>query len=110
MSIFRTDVSLFRLLAEQISWSGRTFGTGRRTKGICEHIRRELTEIEAAPDDLSEWVDVMILAMDGAWRTGHTAGEIVQALAQKMRINQERVWNTRGKTENDPIEHDRSIS
>lgn len=107
MSIFRTDTPLLKLLAEQISWSARTFGTGRRTKGICEHIRKELREIEAAPDDLGEWVDVMILAMDGAWRTGHTPGEIVHALAHKMQINRERVWDMKGKTEDDAIEHRR---
>lgn len=53
-------------------WSKATFGPGRRTKGLLEHIRRELDEVAAAPDDLVEWVDVVLLAFDGYWRHGGT--------------------------------------
>ena len=52
----------------QRSWSLRVFGPGPRTKGILKHIEKELDEIEADPGDPMEWVDVMILAFDGAWR------------------------------------------
>ena len=58
-----------RFLRERGEWSFRTFGPGCRTKGITAHIRKELNEIEAAPHDEEEWVDVLLLAFDGATRT-----------------------------------------
>lgn len=57
-------------LAGQRRWSEATFGPGPRTLGITAHIRKELQEIEDDPTDLTEWIDVAILALDGAWRTG----------------------------------------
>lgn len=79
-------------IARQIDFSARTFGPGNRTQGVIDHIRKELAEIEAKPDDLSEWVDVIILAIDGAWRAGHTAGEIEQAIEAKQTKNELRKW------------------
>ena len=76
----------------QIRWSKRTFGYDRRTLGITEHIALELEEIKAEPDDLEEWVDVMILGFDGAWRTGHSATEILEAYITKMEKNFARTW------------------
>jgi hypothetical protein len=59
---------LTKFLAVQIEWSSKTFGPGRRTKGICDHIRKELEEIEQDPKDWKEWIDVLILGLDGFWR------------------------------------------
>ncbi|MFA6691445.1 MAG: dATP/dGTP pyrophosphohydrolase domain-containing protein, partial [Saccharofermentanales bacterium] len=53
-------------------FSEKTFGPGERTAGVCDHIRKELREILAEPDDLEEWADVTILALDGAWRSYHS--------------------------------------
>jgi hypothetical protein len=47
---------LEQYLAAQRQWSRQTFGEGKRTRGICEHIRKELLEIEADPEDLIEWL------------------------------------------------------
>lgn len=88
-------VSRFDLLDyiyRQEAWSGNTFGPGARTKGVIDHIRKELLEIEAAPDDLAEWIDVIILALDGAWRAGAAPEEIVEALAAKQAKNMARQW------------------
>lgn len=79
-------------LRRQQAFSERTFGPGPRTAGIVDHIRRELHEIEAAPLDLSEWIDVVILALDGAWRAGHAADEIAAALVAKQAKNERRAW------------------
>ena len=57
------------MLDAHIEWSARTFGPGPRTQGLLKHIRKELIEIEAAPLDPNEWIDVAILALDGAWRS-----------------------------------------
>lgn len=57
-------------IQRQRAFSQKTFGPGQRVKGLCSHIRKELREIEKAPTDLEEWIDVIILALDGAWRAG----------------------------------------
>lgn len=88
----------------QIEWSGRTFGPGKRTRGIVEHIRKELDEVLAKPDDLSEWVDVVILAMDGFWRHGGTADGFMAALLAKQAKNFARKWPPPGP-EDRAIEH-----
>ena len=85
---FRTagDPTAFDLhahLVRQAEWSERTFGPGTRTQGVIHHIRKELREIEAAPGDLTEWIDVVLLALDGAWRSGASPNEIVSALARQ---------------------------
>src|SRR3990172_1988827 len=48
-------------LHRQRAFSLNTFGPGDRAAGISDHIRKELTEIEAEPTDLKEWVDVILL-------------------------------------------------
>jgi hypothetical protein len=79
-------------LHRQKEFSLRTFGPGTRTLGVVEHIRKELKEIEAKPDDLEEWIDVVILAMDGAWRTGAKPVDIVQMWIMKQEKNERRKW------------------
>lgn len=95
---------------QQINWSREAFGPGKRTKGVLDHIRKELKEIEAAPDDLDEWIDVIILATDGAWRAGYTAEQIATALFNKQTKNVNRTWpDWRTRSEDEAIEHDRSV-
>lgn len=79
-------------LKRQAAFSLETFGPGARTAGVVDHIRKELTEIEADPADVMEWVDVIILAFDGAWRAGWTAEDIVTAIVAKQTRNEARTW------------------
>ncbi|MHB1642040.1 MAG: dATP/dGTP pyrophosphohydrolase domain-containing protein [Acidithiobacillus sp.] len=79
-------------LHRQRDFSLRTFGPGERTAGVLDHIRKELIEIEADPKDITEWVDVVLLAMDGAWRAGHTPKEIAKAITDKQSHNESRQW------------------
>lgn len=79
-------------LERQRAFSMRTFGPGSRTAGVLDHIRKELGEIEAEPHDLSEWIDVVILAFDGAWRAGYSPDDIVSALIAKQARNEARQW------------------
>lgn len=96
-------------IAVQKAFSERTFGPGPRTKGVIDHIRKELVEIEADPTDLGEWVDVIILALDGAWRCGATPQQILDAVAAKQAKNRRRVWpDWRTADPDRAIEHDRS--
>lgn len=86
------DFCLVSHLVLQRRWSEETFGPGPRTAGVVDHIRKELEEIEADPADLSEWIDVVLLALDGAWRAGHSPQAIVRALEDKQRKNEARDW------------------
>ncbi|WP_257828610.1 DUF550 domain-containing protein [Burkholderia glumae] len=86
------EFDMHAFLRRQRAFSARTFGPGRLTARVCDHIRKELTEVEAAPDDLREWVDVILLGLDGAWRTGATPEQITAALAAKLATNEGRTW------------------
>lgn len=79
-------------LQRQAEWSAATFGPGLRTKGLIEHIASELVEIHEDPTDLREWIDVVILGLDGAWRTGATPAQIIAALVAKQTKNEGRTW------------------
>jgi hypothetical protein len=97
-------------LQRQRAFSRRTFGPGQRTLGILDHIRKELREIETTPRDLSEWIDVVILALDGAWRAGHEPEEIVAALERKQTENEARAWPSwRTGSPDSAIEHVREM-
>jgi len=79
-------------IQRQKEWSMKTFGEGRRTIGLCKHIESELLEIKKNPEDVMEWIDILILGLDGAWRTGATPEQIVKTLARKQEINFSRKW------------------
>jgi dATP/dGTP diphosphohydrolase len=98
-------------LKRQMKWSENVAGPGERTKGLIEHIRKELQEIELNPQDLEEWIDVVMLALDGAWRLGYTPNEIVTALAMKQAKNEARKWpDWRTHDPNKAFEHECSIT
>lgn len=101
------DRDIARILDDQIAWSRETFGPGPRTATVLDHIRKELREIEANPGDVSEWIDVVIIAMDGAWRSaGVTGEEFARALIAKHAKNRARRWpDWRTAPEGQVIEH-----
>lgn len=95
-----------RHLYRQRDWSRRTFGPGLRVGGIVEHIRKELQEIEANPGDVEEWADVVILALDGAWRAGWEPQQIIDAVRAKQAKNEARTWpDWREFGQDEAIEH-----
>lgn len=99
-SINRYDIEM------QKAWSEETFGPGKRLGGVLAHIRKELEEVEAAPDDISEWADLLVLVLDGATRQGFTGYEILLAYHEKMSVNMLREWpDWRDFGEDEPIEH-----
>lgn len=79
-------------LLRQRAFSERTFGPGVRLQGVLDHIRKELVEVEESGGSLAEWVDVILLALDGAWRAGNTPEQIAQAIAAKQAKNEARTW------------------
>ena len=93
-------------ILRQRNFSAKAFGPGKRHKGITNHIRDELREIEENPEDLEEWVDVIQLAIDGAWRQGYSPRQITQAMKGKLDKNEARQWPDWKQTHEDqPIKH-----
>lgn len=100
---------LIEYYKRQIEWSRQTFGPGLRTKGIIQHITKELAEISQDPHDLLEWVDVIILGMDGFWRHGGTAENLLLMFEAKQEKNMARTWpDWRDTSEDKAIEHVRT--
>lgn len=97
-------------LERQREWSRATFGPGPRLGGVLDHIRRELKEVEERPFDVTEWADVLILAFDGAWRSGHEPQAVIDAIKAKQATNEARTWpDWREFSEDEAIEHDRTV-
>lgn len=99
-----------------IAFSKGAFGPGYHEARLIEHIRKELEEIrECDPKDKhKEWVDVVILGLDGLWRsmahidatTSNQARAMMETLMRKQDKNENRVWpNWREVPEDKPIEH-----
>ncbi|CAI3795687.1 DUF550 domain-containing protein [Rheinheimera sp. MM224] len=103
-------------LVRQIAFSQKAFGPGLRTGGILDHIAKELKEVAEKPHDLSEWIDVAMLALDGAWRHAirdgvsdeEIAEQVVDTLQAKLVKNEKRDWpDWRLLGEDKAIEHKR---
>lgn len=100
---------LIQHITRQREFSLKTFGPGTREKGVIDHMRKELGEIEKDPSDLLEWVDMILLALDGAWRQGHSPEAIAAGIAAKQTRNESRGWpDWRTMSPDQAIEHDRS--
>jgi hypothetical protein len=105
-------------LLRQMAWSHATFGPGKRADGILEHIQKEIAEVKSAQDKSSEWVDILILALDGITRDAiftengargdpsRAADRVIDALLHKQAENEARRWpDWRTSDPNKPIEH-----
>lgn len=88
-------IDLETYIATHEAWSLQTFGPPKQTDVVklCTHIAKEISEVLLKPEDVTEWVDIIILAVDGALRTGHSPQEIAEALVRKQQINVARKWN-----------------
>jgi hypothetical protein len=109
----RMILPLASILTAAREFSFKTFGPASSrppvsdpTLGVRNHIRRELDEVNRAPHDLEEWMDVAILAFDGAFRAGYTPLQIASALTAKYHKNTLRKWpDWRTAAPGSPIEH-----
>ena len=100
--------SIIEFLERKREFSLKTFGPiGYYTsEAILAHVKKEIVEIEAEPNDLEEWIDLVHLALDGAWRAGYTPEQVVEMLVHKQVKNEARDWpNWRNATFGEPIEH-----
>lgn len=87
------SLDLVKHLQKQEQWSLKTFGPpDNNTAGIIDHIKKELVEVENNPEDVFEWIDIVILAFDGALRNGWKPEDVAMALKNKHEINESRKW------------------
>lgn len=126
-------MDLIAHLTRQAAFSRATFGPSARTRGVCEHIRKELIEVEDCypdPDEddalpvipgmhmeaAREWTDVAILGLDGLlraisaahpkWTFDMVAHEAVIQIKTKQAKNELRDWPDWRKADPDTaIEH-----
>ena len=89
----------------------RAFGPSARTEGVLDHIRLECNEVSGTGGkDLSEWIDIAMLAFSGALGAGFAPYEIVQAIEAKQTKNEKRSWpDWRTADENKAICHVKGI-
>lgn len=122
-------------LTRQAAFSRATFGPGPRTKGVMDHIRKELDEVAKALDpaekvpvhpsveenyrkdeSIKEWSDVAILGLDGLTRAiwdrfpnltaDQVAEEAVAHILGKQGKNEKRDWpDWRTASSDKAIEH-----
>jgi hypothetical protein len=112
----RMILPLASILTAAREFSFRTFGPpGSRppvsdpTLGVRNHIKKELDEVNRAPHDLEEWMDVAILAFDGAFRAGYSPLQVAAALTSKYHKNTLRKWGDyRTLPPGAPVEHVRT--
>lgn len=98
-------MNLADFIDDKWRWSLATFGPGPRVKGLTDHIRKELLEIEAHPTDPEEWVDVILLAIDGLSRLGLKGPKIVAAIEHKQWVNEHRRNWPKTTSPDHPAEH-----
>ncbi|AUQ62350.1 dATP/dGTP pyrophosphohydrolase domain-containing protein [Phaeobacter inhibens] len=110
-------------LTRQMAFSRATYGPGERRKGVCDHIRKEIEKeilkdgVDAA-EAATEFVDLVLLSLDGLWRALEASGVeweripfvATQMIAAKQGRNEQRVWpDWRTMSADKAIEHDRTV-
>lgn len=113
-AVERPVFDLISHIHNQREHSLKTFGPldgGQKVQGILKHIEKEVNEIRKDPTDLEEYIDVMILAMDAAYRSGFTPEQIAEMLMKKQLKNERREWPDYRKVDlSQPLEHIRAES
>lgn len=104
-------------LVRQMVFSRATFGPGERMNGVLDHISKEIEEVRKGHGDSAEWVDIVILALDGLTRRLWASSDyknsaaLIAEVAVKMIIdkqsrNETREWPDWRKSDpNRAIEH-----
>lgn len=114
-------------LSRQAAFSRATFGPDPRTKGVSDHIRKELIEVQDAANAAErskEWTDVAILGLDGLLRScreqlsspnmgvpnnSEIADMACRLIREKQEENEMRDWpDWRTADPEKAIEHNRS--
>jgi hypothetical protein len=78
-------------LKRQAEFSKKTFGPGLKTESILDHVKKEMKEISDSPFDLEEWIDLVLLGLDGALRIA-PADVVISCIEFKQSKNEARDW------------------
>lgn len=82
----------FRLVRQaHAEWSDLQFGNVGPA-GPLKHLAKEANEAAEAPDDISEFADIIMLVWDATRRAGITDEQLAVAVAEKLERNKRRAW------------------
>lgn len=116
-------MDLVQHLARQMAFSKATFGPGPRTLGVLDHLSKEIEEVRESGGASEEWVDLVILSLDGLTRqlsfcndpsercapSLEIAALACRMIASKQDRNENRTWpDWRTMSADKAIEHDRT--
>ncbi len=90
-------------LTRQMAWSRATFGPGESRDRVLDHLTKEIAEVRGSGGESAEWVDLVILSLDGLtrrlWAASNyekSADEIaetaVKMIVGKQGRNERRDW------------------
>ncbi|TPG60144.1 dATP/dGTP pyrophosphohydrolase domain-containing protein [Ewingella americana] len=98
--------SLEEFIEDKKEFSIKAFGPDYSSNRILDHIIKEVAEARKHPKDVMEWIDIIHLGLDGAWRSGTKTEHIINALESKLELLKMRDYpDWRTADENKPIEH-----
>lgn len=80
------------ILERQHVFSLKTFGPDYTPEQAIDHISDELKEVTRDKTDIFEWIDIALIALDGAMRCGYSPNEVRKTLIKKISINEKRSW------------------
>lgn len=108
-------------LVRQMTFSGETFGPGERTNGVLDHISKEVGEVRTSGGAAEEWVDLVVLSLDGLTRRlryhsgaavddlDDVASASIELILEKQGRNESRTWpDWRNADPDKAIEHSRA--
>lgn len=110
-------------LMRQMAFSKATYGPGVRTNAVLDHITKEIEEVRESGGSPEEWVDLVILSLDGLTRQLSFVNRGKERISQTMQIahtacnmivdkqdkNENRTWpDWRTADPEKAIEHDRT--
>ena len=110
-------MNLKQHLIRQMVFSKATFGPGKRTNGVLDHISKEIDEVRESNGSPEEWVDLVILSLDGltralwgdnedGWSADIAAEQAVSLIKNKQAVNEGRDWpDWRSSDPEKAIEH-----
>lgn len=99
---------LLELVLKQAEWSQDVFGpdSDRGPVGALRHLKQEADEAIAAPNDLTEYADCLLLLLDASRRAGFSVQQLIHAAIDKQAVNSERNWPEMAEQPSDaPVGH-----
>lgn len=105
-----TQFSLSEYVKKHNFWSRNSFGVHSDPRGLIKHIIKECDEVLEDPTDGEEWVDIIILAIDGFNRCANEAtcdNALEYVLQVKQQKNMTRSW-PKNADPGEPVEHIRT--